>query len=115
MKTNKIVISTVAIMVFFMAHSFAGPTGKDTTTKESSLIQHFINKAITYPDFAKSSNLEGFVLVQYQINQSGNIKVDAINGSNKQLMNYVQYQLSKLNLPLREIQNQFAKFVFKLY
>jgi hypothetical protein len=115
MKTNKIVISAVAIIIYFMTQSFAGPTGKDTTTKESAQIQHFINKAITYPDFAKSSKLEGFVLVQYQINQSGNIKVDAINGSNKQLMSYVQSQLSKLNVPLGEIKNLYAKFIFKLY
>jgi hypothetical protein len=115
MQTIKIVISTVAIVVFFMAPSLACLKGQTTSANQSSQIQQYINKTISYPDFAKRSGIEGFVLVKYQINQSGNLKIDAINGSNKQLMNYVQNQLCKLNVPLGEAQNQYAKFVFKLY
>jgi hypothetical protein len=115
MITKSKIISVIAIMIFFTAQSFAMPMGKATLTNKATQIQQYINKAITYPEFAKSHGLEGFVLVQYQINQSGNIKINAINGSNQQLINYIQKQLSSLNVPLGEINNQYAKFVFKLY
>jgi hypothetical protein len=115
MKTHKMINSAVAIMIFFMAQSFASPTDKTTTTNNATQIQLYINKAIAYPEFAKNSGLQGFVLVQYNVNDSGKIKIDAINGSNQQLMNYIQKQLSSLNVPLGEINNQYAKFVFKLY
>ncbi len=114
MKTHKMIISAAAIMIFFMAQSFAFPTGT-TSTNKSTQIQQYINKAITYPDFAKSNGLQGFVLVQYEINQAGNIKIDAINGSNKQLISYVQRQLSSLNVPMGAIRDQYARFVFRLY
>jgi hypothetical protein len=115
MKTHKMIISVIAIMIFFMAQSFASHADKTTTSNRATQIQQYIHKAITYPEFAKSIGLQGFVLVKYQINTSGNIKIDAINGSNQQLMSYVQKQLGSLNVPLGEIRDQYAKFVFKLY
>lgn len=115
MKTHKMINSAVAIMIFFMAQSFASPTDKTTTTNNATQIQLYINKAIAYPEFAKNSGLQGFVLVQYNVNASGNIKIEAINGSNKQLMSYVQKQLSSINVPHGINRDQYAKFVFKLY
>ncbi|MEI6852349.1 MAG: hypothetical protein WCL06_05880 [Bacteroidota bacterium] len=115
MKTKCKIISLIAIMIFFSAQSFASSADKTTTSNKATQVQQYINKAITYPEFAKSNGLQGFVLVQYNVNDSGKIKIAAINGSNQQLMSYVQKQLGSLKVPLGEIRDQYAKFVFKLY
>jgi hypothetical protein len=115
MKTNKVIISAVAIMILYMAQLFAKPVHRTSESVKSTQIQPYIHKAIAYPEFAKSNGLEGFVLIQYQITQTGDITIDAMNGSNRQLMHYVENQLSTLNVPLRTMNKQYAKFVFKLY
>jgi len=115
MKTNIRMISAFAIMIFFMAPTYACTTGKKITSRYTSMMHQSINKTITYPEFAKSKRLEGFVLVQYQVNSSGKIEIDAINGSDNQLISYVQKQLSSLIVTPGEAKYHYAKFVFKLY
>ena len=115
MKTSKVIISAIAIMILFMAQSFSAPVKNASAFNKSTQIQQYFNKAIAYPEFAKSQGLNGFVLIQYQITPSGMIKIDAINGSNSLLINYIQAKLGSLNVPLTETKNLYAKFVFKLY
>jgi hypothetical protein len=115
MKTILRIIPVFAIMIFFMAPTYACTTGKKISSKNASQYHHSINKTITYPEFAKSNRLEGFVLVQYKVNSYGKIEIDAINGSDNQLISYVQKQFGNLILIPGENRDHYAKFVFKLY
>lgn len=122
MKAKKEIVLVVAFMIFIMDKSFAASINTTASPlpawpgedNETYYVEN-ISKAISYPEFAKSEGLEGFVLVQYHITQFGEIKVDAINGSNNELMNYVYKQLSDLNVNSGTSKYQYAKFVFKLY
>ena len=115
MKPKTKIVLIAVIIIFIMDQSFSIPLDKSSYEGKETIIEQNISEAISYPDFAKSSGLEGFVLVQYHINQFGKIKVDAINGSDNKLMNYVYNQLSELNVTSEASKYQFARFVFKLY
>ncbi len=113
MKTNKVIISAIAIMIFFMAQSFSAPINNASALNKSSQIEKYFKKVVEYPEFAKSEKLDGFVLVQYQITPDGNIKIEAINGSNGLLISYIQTKLSSMNVPLGETKEMYARFIFK--
>ncbi len=114
MKTIKFIIALAAVLLFVSLQTSAAPKENSKLNNKETGIQQIFNKAIAYPESAKSAGIEGFVLIQYHISQLGRLKIDAINGSNSVLVSYVQTKLDNFYMPDAESKPCYAKFVFKL-
>ncbi|MEI6122949.1 MAG: hypothetical protein WCQ95_04905 [Bacteroidota bacterium] len=115
MKTSKFIIVLAAILFVFSAKGFAKPIERNGIVISANIAEQTINEVVNYPEIAKSAGIEGFVLIQYHVTPFGNVLIDAINGSNKLLMDYVQNKVNNLQVQSSECKLLYARFVFKLY
>lgn len=76
-----------------------------------------IRSLIKFPEFAKQTNLEGFVLVQFNYDKTGKINILEINSNDTALKKYVREQLESLKMceHARDTEKKYSmRFDFKL-
>jgi len=98
MNTIKLVILSVFI-VGFSLNSIAD--GEKRITENASYTMMFYNEIssqLHYPQFAKDMGIEGFVIVSFTINSSGNIEILGINSNDPILMQAAKESLSSIQL-----------------
>lgn len=94
-----IILIMLAITPVAMA-STDGPL-KTKEVKESALPASFIQQiysSVSYPDFAREQKLEGFVVISFGFDESGNFLLNEMNSSNDQLSAYVLEKMQNLKL-----------------
>jgi hypothetical protein len=106
MRAIKILIAACTVLLTFNVVAAAEPN-KNTLHKE-------IKKQVQYPAFAKSNQVDGLVMVKYEVLPNGSIKVLAINQSHSEFGAYVRQQLEgiTINDPNEEGMH-YAKFTFR--
>lgn len=94
---------TLFLGVYAFAGSFPGEE-----------MQKLIRKEITYPKFAKASQMQGLVMVKFEVNEQGYVQVKEINASHSELALYVQRELERMRHdPRKSSGTHFAKFTFR--
>lgn len=102
---RKVILTFLAL--FFGIYAFAGSLPGEE-------MQKVIRKGISYPQFAKESQLQGLVIVKFEVNEQGYVRVDEMNASHSELAQYVQSQLESMRLdPRKTSGTHFAKFTFR--
>ncbi len=81
---------------------------------EKTALDKAILKIISYPAFAKESRIQGFVLVEFEVDVEGHVRVKQMNASHPALSEYVRTQLEKMLLKdIDSIGIHYAKFYFR--
>jgi len=84
------------------------------SSPSSDKLERTLRKEITYPEFAKSEQLFGLVMVEFEVLPNGIVKVNQINASHENLGMYVQTELEKITVEnLSEIGKHYVKFKFR--
>jgi hypothetical protein len=78
--------------------------------------EQVLQKQITYPEFAKENNVEGFVLVSFSFDHNGKIQIKDANSNDESLKSYVISKLSGIQLfgESNDTEEHIMKFEFKL-
>lgn len=84
------VMSMIALMIGFNLNA------KATKPEKNPDIKSYIENEIKYPSVAKEKLIEGFVLLEFVIEQNGDIVITAINSSNQILLEQVKSQFSNM-------------------
>ncbi len=93
-------ISILTLLILLNINLFA-TNDSEINSNESKYQNEFkkeIRSLIKFPEFAKQSNLEGFVLVQFTYDKTGKINILEINSNQPDLKNYVSEQLESLKM-----------------
>lgn len=103
MKTIALIAALIMIPLF--AHSIITPD-----------VLSFVSEKVTYPENAKIEKAEGMVLVQFSVNNNGQLQILQMNSSNPLLAEYVREKLAEIVVPTNMIQPQIysMKFNFRL-
>ena len=88
MKTLQLLIAILLLSSFTVNASNTEVKNKNSENS-TSLINKEIDNIVKYPKFAKDENIQGFVVVEYQIDTYGQIKVLNTNADNDLLRNYI--------------------------
>ncbi len=96
MKTSIILksVTAVVILIFAANFCFAG----NHKPKNTNELKTIIKKHIEYPEFAKENKLSGFVVVAFNIDNTGKITVNEINSNSYYFLQYVENKLGELVL-----------------
>jgi TonB family protein len=111
MKTKIIVL--LAAGIFFSTLAMAAKT----PVKKPESFSERLRSEITYPQTAFQNKVEGMVLVGFTVDEKGNIKINGVNASNKELCDHVVRILGKTKaLPSDMVYGKSfnMKFVFRL-
>lgn len=109
MKTKSVIIAIVALF----AVSFANANTNSTKTELIAKVK----QEMTYPEIAIQENLEGDVLVEFKVDEDGNLEVCQANSSNHTLKELVINKLEKISAStIGAASNELyqMKFSFKL-
>jgi hypothetical protein len=99
MKTIKIFIQAMLLMMMSTGIGLAGNPKTTNSPSECSLsLYKEIRSVVTYPQFAKEQNIQGFVVISFNYDKQGNLKVIGINSNDNRLSDYVLNQMSKANV-----------------
>jgi Leucine-rich repeat (LRR) protein len=96
--TVKFISLLLIFSVLFVRVKAETPEKNDPKTDYISVLNNQIKSSITYPDFAKDSKLQGFVLVSFKYTNEGKLVVIDANSNNALLRDYVITELNKLDL-----------------
>lgn len=78
-------------------------------------VEQAVRSEITYPQMAKDQQIEGMVLVEFVIDQNGQVDIVTINSSDMTLKEYVAGKLKKMIFPAKADSGTYAmKFDFRL-
>ena len=77
--------------------SFAKNTETNEKDDLSDKVRESIEEMISYPDLAKKNKLEGVVVVDFTLTQSGKAQINAINSSHEEFKQHVIQELNILN------------------
>jgi len=84
------------------------------SSPSSDKLERVLRKEITYPEFAKSEQLFGLVLVEFEVLPTGKVQVNKINTSHENLGTYVKSELEKITVAnLNEVGKHYVKFKFR--
>jgi hypothetical protein len=101
------ILMFTAIAVISAENTFASSPSSDK-------LERALRKEITYPEFAKSEQLFGLVLVEFEVLPTGKVQVNKINTSHENLGSYVKSELEKISVEdLNEIGKHYVKFKFR--
>ncbi|NEN23769.1 hypothetical protein G3O08_09675 [Cryomorpha ignava] len=104
-KLSTLILTVLIILLNFSAHAGSNP---------GSEMQKLIRKEISYPKFAMKNQLQGVVMVQFEVSDMGYVQVKEMNASHDELGKYVRDQLEQLRLdPRKSSGMHFAKFTFR--
>ncbi len=95
MKTKKTlysIIAAVLIMVISTGSTFS--QYRDVTGK----VKTIVNKVVTFPDFAKSENVQGVAIVDYSVQPNGSILINHIDATDQRFVSYIIKKLSKVKI-----------------
>ena len=94
MKTLKIL---PVLLAFFFLTGTISTNAENPPVFPDNLNKHIVAE-ILYPDAAKSEKIEGFVLVTFNVEDDGYIKISGINASDNILKTYVEEKLLEIRL-----------------
>lgn len=102
------------LLLIFAAIAVISAETVNASSPSSDKLDKALRKQITYPQFAKSDQLVGMVLVEFEVLANGSIQVNEINASHNNLGTYVRNELEKLRIEnLNEIGKHYVKFKFR--
>jgi len=102
------------ILLTFAAIAVMSAEKAMASSPSSDKLERKLRKEITYPEFAKSEQLFGLVMVEFEVLPSGDVRVNQINTSHENLGNYVISELEKIRIQdLNEIGKHYVKFKFR--
>jgi hypothetical protein len=110
---KKIILMAIAVL-FLLNISIAS---NDPAVENNNKIVKVITNVLQYPTSAKDNLIEGYVMLNFNVDESGKIHVNQIYSPKAELKEYVQNQLNKLVLDdLTPVSDQTydLKIVFKL-
>jgi len=113
MKTGKIVL----MILVFVLSGFGIRTAHARGPELTDVIKKAINEKVKYPEFAIEKKINGVVVVEFKINQKGNLEVKRMNSVQPELQEYVRKQLETICFnPVTVDTNQlyYYKFNFDL-
>jgi hypothetical protein len=93
MKTLKIISLFTLSMIMALVVSASRPDIKSHTNPDG--LSTVITAQVTYPDFAIEKRITGFVVVELSVNTDGSIRVERINASQPELLEYVLGKLEQ--------------------
>jgi len=99
MKNIKKIIGVFILVSMFMSAAMAENPEKNDP--ESPYRQVFLNEVrdlVVYPDFAVQLGIEGFVLVSFNYDENGKIKILESNSNSEMLKYYVTNTLKNLDM-----------------
>ncbi len=99
MKTKKKILSLFIFMSIFITVAVAENPEKNDP--ESPYRQVFLNEVrdlVVYPDFAVQLGIEGFVIVSFNYDENGNIRILETNSNSEMLRYYVTNTLKNLDM-----------------
>lgn len=101
-------------MKWFMATLIAITALNAQAENREGELDRSIRKSISYPAFARSEKINGVVFVEFEITEHGEVEINQVNGSHKQLEDYVTGKLRKLSVKeISAVGKHFVKFNFK--
>ena len=102
-------------MIVCLVLTAAFITGYSTNSSAVTLNEK-IQKEITYPEFAKENNEQGFVLVSFTVDNEGKIVVKQVNSDNPVLRSYVVKKIEELTVECDDetCKDYTMKFEFRL-
>ena len=101
---KKIAFSIIAgILIGFAPGAFAGTEGpeKKISSGTSSLPAVFVDQiytSVSYPEFAKEQNLEGFVLISFHYDETGAFVLNEMNANDTRLADFVLTKMKTLEM-----------------
>lgn len=93
MKTKIVIIIVLVFVLTVTGIRQAIAVGPDLT----DVIEKAINEKIKYPEFAIEKKINGVVVVEFKINQKGNLIVTRMNSVQPELEEYVRKQLETIS------------------
>jgi hypothetical protein len=108
----KKIITLTIISLLVLSSNFTVLSENNNDGKNKKL-KKYINTRIEYP--ATENDVTGFVLVEYYIDTTGTLSINAINASNPELEEHVQNSINNLsNYPVAEVLDTFitCKYIF---
>ena len=107
---KKTITTTVLISALLLMSSFAlnATNHKQIEKNAKETVRREIIRSISCPDFIEGDNLTNQVKAIVEVDNSGNVSVDAINSANPRLIPYVKSQLQ--NMKVKSL-GQTQKFV----
>lgn len=110
--TTKEMIAILASILILTTNIKCGISQNDNM-REITKIKRTITNKVSFPD--KKDAILGFALVEYKINNKGNVYINAINASSPVLKEHVQNSFEAIsNYPVAEIHDTsfICKYVF---
>ena len=99
MRTSGLVV--IAFLFFFLNIGIGHASSPDPVKKASPYTQMLIQEIkslVTYPSFAREKGLEGFVLISFDYDELGRLRVIEANSNSVELKDYVVKRLLELDL-----------------
>lgn len=99
MKTLIKTINLLSILLLFAISTQAeNPVDNENATAYKKALTNQIQQLVQYPEFAKTNQAEGFVLVSFHFGENGSLSVIEVNSNNVELKNYVIQKLQTIEL-----------------
>jgi hypothetical protein len=98
MNTIKLILLSVFIVGFSLHSNADGEKKNNETASYNTMFYNEISSQLHYPQSAIDLRLEGFVVVSFTINSSGNIDILEMNSNDPILMEAAKSSLSTIQL-----------------
>jgi len=100
--------------ILILAATVAIQTAQASDSPKSYHSPEAIKKSMTYPEFGRATNFQGFVAVEYSISSEGKITVIHMNYSDEALGHYVREKLENTVVENCEhVGTYYSKFKFR--
>jgi len=95
MKTKKTIYSVIAaIVIMIVSTGSTFSQNRDVTSR----VKTMVNKVVTFPEFAKSENVQGVAIVDYSVEPNGTILINDIKATDQRFVSYIINKLSKVKI-----------------
>jgi len=92
--TLKKSFAALVILIFAATMTVASAAPRKTATDLKSLVR----STVTYPKFAKENQLSGFVVVSFNIDETGKINISELNTNSIYFQLYVENKLKEIQI-----------------
>ena len=95
MKTKNTIYSVIAaVLIMIVSTGSTFSQNRDITER----VKTTVNKAVTFPDFAKNDNVQGVAIVNYPVEPDGSISINDIKATDRRFVNYLIEKISRIKI-----------------
>ena len=98
MKTIKTILLLLLISLLNTGYLSANTPDPDVKLYYTQLMNDEVRSLVSFPQFARDEGLQGFVLISFDYDETGDLHVIEVNSNSDELKDYVITRLTELDL-----------------